>query len=384
MKIVYCLPQIYHAGGIERIVISKANYFADVLGWEVTIVTTEQKGEKAYYELSSKVSLIDLGLDYESLLSESLLHRIWGKFCLQNKHRKRLKDVLIRIRPDVTISTFTNEVSILCGIKDGSKKILETHFSRHFKVIYARLTHRNIIYYWLQKAKELYDERCIIPKYDKFVVLTEEDKKDWMQVVNNVVCIPNMLTFSNPPQSDCINKKVIAVGHLDINKGFDRMILLWKDIIKKNQGWQLHIYGDGKEKDNLIKIIDTCCLKDSVFIHEPSKKIAECYGESSLSLMTSVSEGWGLVITEAMQCGVPVVCFGFKCGPRDIIINGEDGFVIDNHNDEEFINKVNFLMNNYEKRASMGKKAKLNIQRFSMDNVMNKWVKLFEEIKDEN
>lgn len=380
MKIVYCLPQIYHAGGIERIVISKANYLADILGWEVTIITTEQKGNSSYYNLSSQISVIDLDLDYESLLSKPLLRRLWGKFCLQNKHKKRLKDVLIRIRPDVTISTFTNEVTILCGINDGSKKVLETHFSRHFKVIYSRLKHRSIINCWLQKIKEYYDERYIIPKYDKFVVLTEEDKNNWEQVVKNVVCIPNMLTLSSPLQSECINKKVIAVGHLDINKGFDRMILLWKDIVKKTQGWQLHIYGEGEEKNNLLKIIDMHSLRDCVFIHKPSKDITKCYKESSLSLMTSISEGWGLVITEAMQCGVPVVCYGFKCGPKDIIKNGEDGFVIEENNHREFIDKVVYLMNNNEQRIIMGKKASINIQRFSAENIMPKWCSLFKDI----
>lgn len=380
MKIVYCLPQIYHAGGIERIVITKANYFADVCGWEVTIITTEQKGEASYYKLSPKISVIDLDLDYEDLTRKSLLHRIIGKYYLSNKHKKKLKKVLMRLRPDIAISTYTNEVAILCGIKDGSKKILETHFSRHFKVIYSRLKHRNFIHYWLQKAKEYYDEKYIIPKYEKFVVLTEEDKQDWMKVVDNVVSIPNMLTLSNPPQSNCMNKKAIAVGHLDINKGFDRMILLWKDIVKKTKGWQLHIYGDGDEKNNLLKIIETYNMKDSVFIHEPSKNIAACYGESSLSLMTSVSEGWGLVITEAMQCGVPVVCYGFKCGPKDIITNGEDGFVIEENNHREFVDKVVYLLNNKERRVIMGKKASINIQRFSAENIMPKWCSLFKDI----
>lgn len=380
MKIVYCLPQIYHAGGIERIVITKANYFADVCGWEITIITTEQKGKASYYKLSPKISVIDLNLDYENLTKKALLHRIWGKYKLSNKHKKKLKKILMRLRPDITISTYTNEVTILCAIKDGSKKILETHFSRHFKVIYSQLKHCSIIHYWLQKAKEYYDEKHIIPKYDKFVVLTEEDKQDWMKVTDNVISIPNMLTLSNPPQSNCMNKKAIAVGHLDINKGFDRMILLWKDIVKKTQGWQLHIYGDGDEKNNLLKIIKAYNLRDSVFIHEPSKNIAECYGESSLSLMTSVSEGWGLVITEAMQCGVPVVCYGFKCGPKDIITNGEDGFVIEENNHREFVDKVVYLLNNNEQRVIMGKKASINIQRFSAENIMPKWCSLFKDI----
>ena len=380
MKIVYCLPQIYHAGGIERIVITKANYFADVCGWEVTIITTEQKGEASYYKLSPKISVIDLDLDYENLTRKSLLHRIIGKYYLSNKHKKKLKKVLMRLRPDITISTYTNEVAILCGIKDGSKKILETHFSRHFRIVYSKLKRRSYLYCLMLRLKEYYDIKFIIPRYDKFVVLTEEDKKNWNQDVDNVISIPNMLTLSNPLQSNCMNKKVIAVGHLDINKGFDRMILLWKDIVKKTQGWQLHIYGEGEEKSNLINMINTLDLKESVLIHEPSKEIALRYKESSLLIMTSKSEGRPLVITEAMQCGVPVVCYGFKCGPKDIITNGEDGFVIEENNHREFVDKVVYLLNNNEQRVIMGKKASINIQRFSAENIMPKWCSLFKDI----
>ena len=97
MKIVYCLPQIYHAGGIERIVITKANYFADVCGWEITIITTEQKGKASYYKLSPKISVIDLNLDYENLTKKALLHRIWGKYKLSNKHKKLVLKKLVLI-----------------------------------------------------------------------------------------------------------------------------------------------------------------------------------------------------------------------------------------------------------------------------------------------
>ena len=378
LKIVYCTPALYMAGGVERVLTLKANYFAEHFGYDITLILTEGKDKPLFYPLSDKIKVINLDINYEVLWTCSFLKKIPIYLRKQRFYKKKLTVELMRIRPDITISLLRREINFLTSIRDGSKKIGELHVNRanyrNFEEGDSNLIKSLFAKFWMRSLVSH------LKRLDRFIVLTEEDKQDWMKVTDNVISIPNMLTLSNPPQSNCMNKKAIAVGHLDINKGFDRMILLWKDIVKKTQGWQLHIYGDGDEKNNLLKIIKAYNLRDSVFIHEPSKNIAECYGESSLSLMTSVSEGWGLVITEAMQCGVPVVCYGFKCGPKDIITNGEDGFVIEENNHREFVDKVVYLLNNNEQRVIMGKKASINIQRFSAENIMPKWCSLFKDI----
>lgn len=96
--------------------------------------------------------------------------------------------------------------------------------------------------------------------------------------------------------------------------------------------------------------------------------------------MTSNYEGWGLVLTEAMQCGVPVIAFACKCGPKDIINNGDDGFCIPYKNENLFIKHTIQLMNDEKLRLTMGYNARKNIQRFSIDNVMPKWHDLFNKL----
>lgn len=96
--------------------------------------------------------------------------------------------------------------------------------------------------------------------------------------------------------------------------------------------------------------------------------------------MTSRYEGWGLVLTEAMQCGLPVIAFACKCGPRDIITNGEDGFCIDEGDENDFISKTVLLMKDDNKRIKMGYNAQKNVQRYSADKIMPLWINLFNKL----
>ena len=123
MKIVYCIPALYNSGGMERVLTVKANYLAEKFHHEVWIVTTSQEGKEFFYPLSKSVHHMDLGIDYFSE-SENFLKKILQRFCKKRIHRKKLSQVLDDLKPDVTISLFTHEMTFLPKIKDGSVKIL--------------------------------------------------------------------------------------------------------------------------------------------------------------------------------------------------------------------------------------------------------------------
>lgn len=380
MKIVYCLPQLYKPGGIERIISIKANYLAEACHYDVTIITAIQKGKAPYYKLLPQIRLIDLNLDYDSLLKLPLFTRIYKKRLLQKKHKEILSNILYQIKPDITISTFTHEASFLPDIKDGSKKILEFHFCRKHKQLMAKAFKFPLITRFAYYLKCWQEENVIIPKYDQFVVLTEEDKLSWSSKIKNVLNIPNILTFRTSPTINTTRNEAIAVGRLDAQKGFDILIPIWEKIHKKCPEWILNIYGQGEDETKLKKLIAEKELKDSIIIHQASKNIIEEYEKNSLLLMTSRYEGWGLVLTEAMQCGLPVIAFACKCGPRDIITNGEDGFCIDEGDENDFISKTVLLMKDDNKRIKMGYNAQKNVQRYSADKIMPLWINLFNKL----
>lgn len=380
MRIVYCLPQLFHPGGIERITCIKANYLVEHFGYDIIIIVANQKGQKPFFYLNEKIKIIDLKLDYEKTLSFPILKRLTERRKLHKIHKQKLTDLLLKIQPDITISTFTHEAAFLPQIKDGSKKLLEFHFCKGHKRKMAKAFHFSFMTKLAYYIRCWQEENIIIPKYDQFVVLTEEDKEQWITKNSNTICIPNILSFETVHQANLASKSAIAVGRLDAQKGFDTLIKMWANIVKQCRDWKLNIYGQGADESSLRNLINELNLNNSVFIHKPEQDIQKQYLESSIFLMTSNFEGWGLVLTEAMQCGLPAVAFACKCGPRDIITNGKDGFCIPYKDENTFIDCTIKLIQNKELRSIMGNQARKNIQRYSADNVMPKWQNLFNQI----
>ncbi len=380
MRIVYCIPQMHHPGGIERIVSIKANYFSEQMGWDVYIVASQQKGLPAFYKLSPKIKLLDLDIDYEATLVLPVYKRIALKLILQRRHKRLLTKLLDDIKPDITISTFNNEASFLPQIKDGSKKVLEFHFSRGYKKILAKVFKVGLLTKLAYYISTLNDEYRIIPRFDQFVVLTKEDLEMWKPRIKNAISIPNIAEIQENVPVSLHAQRAIAVGRLDAQKSFDRLVDIWAKVNLKHPDWSLDIYGDGKDEAFLRNKISDLGLSSKILIHRPTPQIFEKYRTSSMLLMTSTFEGWGLILSEAMSFGLPTVAYSCKCGPKDIIKNGEDGFCVAEGDQQMFIEKVNYLIENPEIRKAFGEVAVKNIKRYSKDNVMPQWVSLFEQL----
>ena len=377
MTIVYCIPQIYRPGGIERIVTIKANYLADVYGYEVVIVVSNQQGKPPFYPLSKKVELVDLGLDYDKISKYPLLKRLRERRRFHQIHKKKLAQILMRHKPDITVSTFTHEVEFLPQIKDGSKKVLEFHFCKGQKRLMAKAfgfsLPTKLAYYfkcWLE-------ENVIIAKYNQFVVLTQEDAERWKSKISNVICISNILPFESEEQAVLKNHKVIAVGRLDAQKCFSRLIGLWVDVAKKCPDWTLNIYGEGNEREVLQKQINSLGLSDVVNLCGNSSDIKKHYLESSIFVMTSNYEGMPMTMLEAKSLGLPIVSYDFPCGPKDLIADSIDGRLIRNDDALEFVDALVSLMRNEELRVTYGAKGKENARLYSDINIMPKWRDLF-------
>lgn len=180
--------------------------------------------------------------------------------------------------------------------------------------------------------------------------------------------------------SKCENKKIISVGRLDSQKGYDILIDVWNIISKKYPDWVLEIYGDGPEKENLQNKINKLGLEKSFLLKGAVKDIQDKYLESSIYVMSSRYEGMPMVLLETMACGLPVISFDCPCGPKDIIKNNENGFIVKFGNIEQMAEKIEELIIDEEKRKLFGKNARKNIQRYSQDKIMNQWKELFEEL----
>ncbi|MFR9502510.1 MAG: glycosyltransferase family 4 protein [Rikenellaceae bacterium] len=381
MKIIYCVPQLYRPGGIERIVSIKANSLVEDYNCEVVIITSDQKGLPTYYPLSERIKVYDLGIDYDSMLQMPLQKRILKKLQLSGLHKKKLTSLLESLNADITISTFTHEASFLPKIKDGSKKVLEFHFCRGHKKMMSDAFNFSLPTKLAYYFKCWQEENIIIPRFDQFVVLTEEDKERWKSKIKNVICISNISPFDGANETaKLVNKQAIAVGRLDAQKGFDRLISIWADIHTHNTDWILNIYGAGKHEDRLRSQIKELNLEDVVIINSPDKDIKQRYLESSLFLMTSSYEGLPMTLLEAQSLGLPAIAYDFKCGPKDVIKNGDSGYIIKDGNHTEFVSKVLSVIDNEELRIKMGKNAASLSSRYNRSTIMEKWMTLFNSL----
>ena len=380
-KIVYCTPALYSAGGIERVVSLKANYFADVLGYDVTIIVTEGKNSNSFFHLSDKVEVINLDLNFEEIWNVSFIEKVFLYLKKQRNYKKLLKRELMRIRPDITITTLRREINFINEINDGSRKIGEQHLSRsNYRRTDPRFTNicEKFFYRWW-KNRIVYS----LTKLDKLVVLTPDAASEWTEV-KNIIMIPDPLPIKVESCSTRSSKRVITIGRYSYEKGYDLLLKVWSIVEKKLSDWQLDIFAMG-DPTPYVKMMDDLSIdKKRCHLNSSVVDVEDEYMKSSILVQPSRTEGFGLVIVEAMSCGLPVVSFDCENGPRSVITNGEDGFLIPPFDVEMFANSLMRLMSDDDLRKCMGEKGKQNSQRYDIDIVGQQWKQLFDELMQKN
>lgn len=376
MKIIYCIRATYNLGGMERVLLNKVTYLVNKLHWDVTIVTTDQQGRPPLYPFPEQIRMIDLHIDYADDNEKPVFGKITGYLRRRQKHRKALATLLMREKADVVVSLYPSESSFIPSIPDGSKKVLELHYCKFFRLQYGRSGLLGLIDRWRTR----HDEK-IARRFDKFVVLTQEDCGYW-GALPNLEVIPNAAMQFGECHSDVSQPRVIAVGRLDYQKGFDRLIQAWEIVQKdaKCRNWRLDIFGQGEWRDMLQRMIEKAGLDQSAHIHPPTSQIGNEYADSSLLVMSSNYEGFPMVMIEAMACGLPVVSFDYKCGPRDIIDNGINGLLVSNGDIEGLAYAMIEVISDNAYRKLLSANAKRIVETYSEEAVMAKWIALFSNL----
>lgn len=377
MKIIYCIHSVYNPGGMERVLLNKVTYLVKRLGWDISVVTTDQHGRPPFYPFPKEVKMTDLGINYSEDNAKGTYGKISGYLKKRKIHRRKLTELLMSEKADIVVSLYPSESSFIPNIKDGSKKVLELHYCKFFRLQYGRSGLLGMIDRWRTRQDE-----SLVRRFDKFVVLTNEDRGYWGNIPN-IEVIPNAAMLVGNKYSDVSQKRVIAVGRLDYQKGFDRLIKAW-DLVQKSgrySDWRLDIFGQGEWKEMLVGMIRKAGLDGTAFINQPTNHIGDAYAASAMLVMTSNYEGFPMVMIEAMACGLPVISFDYKCGPKDIIREGRNGLIVSDGDIVGFAQAMMKLMGDEDYRMSLSLGAKEIVSTYSEENVMNQWITLFESLK---
>src|SRR5574344_2540891 len=340
------------------------------------IILTDNPSQPPYYRLSEKVHVVQLDIRYEELWNANFFKKTLLYVNKQVKYRYLLRRYLYVIKPDISVSCMRREINFITTIHDGSKKIAELHINKSnlrrfdtspydsgpsllYNKIIPRLWNRTLI----SKLRKL----------SKFITLSEEDAKHWKEL-NNVAVIPDPIPFLPEKISDCSVKRVIAVGRYVPQKGFDILLNIWKKLEDKFPNWELCIYGPS-ETDFYKKIASALNLKHCKLSGAITpEQVNQEFANSSIQVLSSRSEGFGMAIIEAMACGLPSVSFACPSGPSDIITDGKDGYLIKSMNQDAFCSKLSSLMSNEDLRKEMGANARKTAEKYSIENISGRWI----------
>ncbi|MDO4955439.1 MAG: glycosyltransferase family 4 protein [Bacteroidales bacterium] len=377
MKIVYIFKSMIQLAGMERILSGKMNWLAEH-GYNVYFITYEQGNYPLSFNLNNDIKHIDLNVPLYKRYKYGFLKKNWILWKMKKDFSRKIKHTISSISPNIIICT-NYEYLLLDEIQKAAKSIscstiLESHVARE-----TELTATHIKYPILHALAKLYDKRkeSTINKFNHVVALTNGDARNWN--TKNIMVIPNMSIYSESIKHES-SKRIISVGRLNYQKGYDMLVDAWKIVSEKHPDWCLDIYGDGDLRDELQNKINNQKLSNTIFLKHSTTHIFEEYQRHEFSVMSSRYEGFSLVLVESMMYGLPCVTFNCPHGPAEIITNGENGILVPPDNIEQLAKSINTLIENSLLRKEMGINARERSKEYDINPIMDKWVGLFNSI----
>ena len=363
MTILYVTDAFAVWGGMERVLADKMNYLAEQHGYNIYLLTTNQGDHPLTFDLHPNVIHIDLKIRMHQQYLYQGISRIYKRIKLMQILKMRLGDAFREIMPDVIVCLKLDFVNVILKQKGKIPLVFESHTLCKSEK-FDRVGKLRRIYVWFLKRR--------IKKVEAVVALTQGDAMDWRFINDNVHIIPNVVHLNTGGSfASCNQKSVIFVGRFSQQKDIESLLQIWFLVHQKHEDWFLDIYGDGELKNSFLPVISS--MNANVRVHDPTADIMDKYKNSSVLVLTSLYEPFGLVLPEAMSCGLPVVAFDCPYGPVDIITDGVDGFLIRNRNVEAFANKVCQLIENVHLRIKMGQAGIKSSKRYDFNRIMPLW-----------
>lgn len=373
MRIVYVTDSFAICGGIEKVLTDKMNCLLEQYGYDITLLTIYQGCHSFPFDINDHIRFIDIGVRLHQQYEYRGVSRLFVRRKLVQTIECRLKSILSELRPDVIVCVKLDFVGVLLSINGNIPLVVESHTLCRAERLEGSGVFRRIHLWKIKKN---------IQRVEALVALTEGDANDWRKITPNVYVIPNIVHLNeNDTYSSCQSKSVIYVGRLSKQKNIGALLKVWEKCHSRNPEWKLHVYGEIGDVE--AEVYDKLLLASDVgvIMHKPVKeKMIEEYKKHSILFLTSSYEPFGLVLPEAMSCGLPVVAFDCPYGPSEIISDGKDGFLIDCYDIDAFANKLCLLIEDETLRKQMGQYAIQSALRFKKEKIMPQWNNFFESL----
>ena len=384
MKVVFLCNNFKSLNGVERVWSQRLSLLAEHLDYEVYLITYNQYGAPLSFPISDKVFHIDLATRYVSRCTFHGIYQYIDRYMSERTFRKELNQMLERLSPNIIVCAdlHVSDLKAVLSSQVQAVRIVECHCGlsayfedvKKFKRLFKRI--REMILKWQLLSA--------IRKFDKIIVMTESEKEAW-NLKDKVVCVPNMLVTypDQEPEMSHVHKCVISVGRYAYQKGYDLLLDSWRIVQKKHPDWTLHIYGshDGsvgdyeRLKDQIQQYHIT-----NVILHQSTNDVYSCYAKSDFYVMSSRYESFGLVLIEAMSCGLPVVSFDCKFGPQSIIKNGQTGVLVSPNDIKEMAMSICSMIENNESRQLMAVSARQESKNYTSEIIMPIWHEFYRSV----
>jgi glycosyltransferase involved in cell wall biosynthesis len=378
MNILYCVPALYNPGGMERILTEKVNYLANLEGYNLFVFTTDQDNRPLYFKLDDRVTVHHSNLNFNQYFSCNFLEKYLGTKKLLRLYEQQLQAYIKKNSIDLIVSLGGKELEFLHRMKTNSAKICELHFSIDIRKQFI-LSRGNSPLYKLIGNYRRWQMIQQTKKLDQLVVLTKEDEEKLKLTHQNVTQIYNFSPLAPTVKAPLNQKKIVAVGKLDPQKGFDLLIEACR-FIKNWDGWILEIYGQGPDEEQLRSKISFYELEKHIFLKGVTRKVEEVYHSASFYVLSSRFEGFPMVLLEAISFGLPIVSFDCATGPNEVIVNDDCGILVDDGNTEKLGEAIQRMISSREEREWKSERAFQKSKLFSKDEIMKQWTDLFESL----
>ena len=367
--------------GIERILTCKMNYITTHTTYQVFLTTYEQHYKPLAFPLNEQIAYYPIDVSIPLREDSSFLTWLKAYRHTRNIFKHQFNNLLIAIQPNIVICTIYSypvlDLIINASHAQGIKTIMESHTQGETIKMCNKFRYNKTLFHLLS----LWDKHILksLRNCNCVVTLTEHDIPFWEPFSRRIIVIPNMLTIQPKRVRSYAVKRVISAGRYMSEKGFDRLLEAWYHIDSQFQDWQLYIFGNG-DRTPYQQLADQFQLGETVHLMPATEDIAEEFSKSSIYVMSSKYEGFGLVLAEAMSCGLPCISFDCPYGPREIITDEEDGFLVEDGNIPELTQRIEYLMSQEKLRQTMGQQAIQNIARYQPESIMPRWFQLYKSI----